>query len=805
MRAIWAHARQVWIEEPERAYQHQTSQILLAIRALHRQWADAKVRVDAPPLPPNSLEIPGAWEKRRAKIVEERARDSDERLEERYDEPKRSAFQNTYDTVLGVYQEKIDQYAELYAKAFNSADFHVAMEHDYDGDDRQSGIAYSKTMALCLRGGISEAAGNDTGPTVMLWKEMLQDPQSPFYKALLMRDKSLLAGLLPSFDADGVDDWNDSIKLYAALRAVVASSDNKLLTRKYLQESIAEALSAANAAGTRLKSEVKSGTTRALLRINTAAQLLYNRVALMQLHIPMKLGDYYALQSKFARGLQHQTSNGAHRTQSGAKNNPQPLIFGGLLSVSAMNPKIANIQVIISAWFQGTLNDLDKFMVTNNPAARTFSALESGSNLLSISLGPGTLESLNKRMQHRIEISEKLARQWVRSSFKGLKSVAGSSDVLLAVGGLYLMHDSLSNNMRSAQEAIDNKSDEAQIALAASSIAVLGGGIELVGIVIKAAASASQSSTPITSYSTAATRAAQSGHLMIRVGAITVSLTGFLDAAQSAIASKKAFERGEKWSAFIYMTSAVLSITASIYGVLGSIAKTSVFWGPIGISAGLVILAYTAYKWAEKQESTPLETWAKRCYFGFANETPKIHWQSADQAYVAIAELNAIIIGMRVVVIQNLEHVGHAPGNLPTGKPHWRYQISLPYYYPERSAFQWQFVIHRKSHKRGATYINDETIAHGEISPPVEYAKQITITSSPNYTSDNHAPLGTFISPPSQDGNPHPNLEIRGSLKHTSTREIDPIEAATLWVIYWPDRNLPESYSEITTTQSIKR
>nr|GFD59181.1 hypothetical protein [Tanacetum cinerariifolium] len=31
------------------------------------------------------------------------------------------------------------------------------MTHDYDGADEESGEAYSKTMALCLRGGISEA------------------------------------------------------------------------------------------------------------------------------------------------------------------------------------------------------------------------------------------------------------------------------------------------------------------------------------------------------------------------------------------------------------------------------------------------------------------------------------------------------------------------------------------------------------------------------------------------------------------------------------------------------------------------
>ncbi|HEN8731626.1 TPA: hypothetical protein U8214_005606, partial [Pseudomonas putida] len=106
---------------------------------------------------------------------------------------------------------------------------------------RESGVAYAKTMALCLGGGITEAivpgAAAAAGTSETLWLKWLQDPDSPPYRALLMRDRALLAGLLPSFS--DVTNWNDSDKLYGMLSKIIASDDAGLRMRNTLKQAIA--------------------------------------------------------------------------------------------------------------------------------------------------------------------------------------------------------------------------------------------------------------------------------------------------------------------------------------------------------------------------------------------------------------------------------------------------------------------------------------------------------------------------------------------------------------------------------------
>uniref|UniRef100_UPI003905C3F8 T6SS effector BTH_I2691 family protein n=1 Tax=Pseudomonas putida TaxID=303 RepID=UPI003905C3F8 len=91
-RLNWVVKRQAWREDPLRAYQLQTSQILQIIRATQREWAAQKVFTfeaqtgDGPPVFTDP-------EIQRQPVVEMRQQESDEKLEERYDEPRRAAFQ----------------------------------------------------------------------------------------------------------------------------------------------------------------------------------------------------------------------------------------------------------------------------------------------------------------------------------------------------------------------------------------------------------------------------------------------------------------------------------------------------------------------------------------------------------------------------------------------------------------------------------------------------------------------------------------------------------------------------------------
>ncbi|MDQ2488480.1 hypothetical protein RBI94_31300, partial [Pseudomonas putida] len=175
---------------------------------------------------------------------------------------------------------------------------------------RESGVAYAKTMALCLGGGITEAivpgAAAAAGTSETLWLKWLQDPDSPPYRALLMRDRALLAGLLPSFS--DVTNWNDSDKLYGMLSKIIASDDAGLRMRNTLKQAIAETQGALNAASQRLSPNLPPGIQTAVRHLNSATQFLYNGVHLIELEVKMKLGEYYALQSAHLRELQHKAN-----------------------------------------------------------------------------------------------------------------------------------------------------------------------------------------------------------------------------------------------------------------------------------------------------------------------------------------------------------------------------------------------------------------------------------------------------------------------------------------------------------------
>ncbi|MFB4403637.1 hypothetical protein, partial [Pseudomonas inefficax] len=71
--------------------------------------------------------------------------ESDERLEQRYHEPQRAAFQAEYDQQEREFQRYIDKDAQAYVALFDTPMFKLAEAYDYDGNDRESGVAYAKT------------------------------------------------------------------------------------------------------------------------------------------------------------------------------------------------------------------------------------------------------------------------------------------------------------------------------------------------------------------------------------------------------------------------------------------------------------------------------------------------------------------------------------------------------------------------------------------------------------------------------------------------------------------------------------
>ena len=816
-RLNWVVKRQVWREDPMRAYQLQTSQILQIIRATQREWAAQKV----PSLEPMTGDGPPVFVDpavERQRLVERAQLESDERLEERYHEPKRAAFQAEYDQQEAEFQRYIDKDTRAYAALFDTPMFKVAEQYDYDGDRRESGVAYAKTMALCLGGGITEAVASSLSPAAgtseTLWLNWLQDPDSPPYRALLMRDRALLAGLLPSFS--DVTNWNDSDKLYGMLSKIIASDDAGLRMRNTLKQAIAETQGALNAASQRLAPNLPPGIQTAVRHLNSATQFLYNGVHLIELEVKMKLGEYYALQSAHLRELQHKANasiaearDRMHRNiddidihSTKAWNKVRPIIQHGLMSLAVLDPRFTHTMINVTVWVEGTAEEVRGRLLEEANMKVTQASSAAQNALVDISVAAGTVEANARKVLQDMRITSQQAAQLVRTGFSGLRGVAGSWEVLLAIGGLYLQYDSLSKTQDKAEAEIGPKAYEAKLALQGSLLGILGGQIELIGLVTRSGAG--------NIHRPWAKGAAVTGVAILKIGAALSAIAGIFDMAQAISAKKRTKAAGDNTAAGQFTFAAVASGTSTVAFAF-AVFRPFVF-GPLGLAITLALLAYELSKRAENNESTPLERWARRCHFGLANETPPIHWKAPEFSDLAFAELNAATLGVQAKL--NFE------SSLATDTTHpkigglvslnteqkLKFFIILPKFSEAKSAYRWKLMAHRVGDGTFPDYVGGETIASGDyfalptkpLSPSSSFS-EFAPPRHPDYvndfsTNEHRRPYST------EDDNIF-QLEISGTVPLAPTIGRHTFGAATLLLMYWPDRNLPDAYIEVCSRE----
>lgn len=813
-RLSWVVKRQVWREDPQRAYQLQTSQIVQVIRATHREWAAQgvpslqPVTGDGPP-----IFVDPAVERQR--LVERAQLESDARLEERYHEPQRAAFQAEYEAQDAEFQRYIDQDAQAYVALFDTPMFKVAERHDYDGRDRESGVAYTKTMGLCLGGGVTEAVVASleprqppAGTSERLWQVWLQNPDSPPYRALLMRDNALLAALFPSFSGDQAINWNDSDKLFGMVSKVIASDDAGLRMRNSLKQAIAETQSAVNAASQRLAPSLGPGIYNAVRHLNSAIQFLYNGVQLIELEVKMKLGEYYALQSAHLRQLQHRANASLAEARDRmyrsvddfevgslkAMRKVRPILQHGLMSLALLDPRLTNTVISVTVWVEGTAAQVHGRLVEAASIKLTQASSAAHAAMVDISVAAGTLDSNARKLLDGMKITAHQASQLVRGGFSGLRGVAGSWEVLLGIGGLYLQYDSLNRNQEKAEAEIGPKAYEAKLALQGSQLGMLGGQIELVGLVLRTSIRHLQAPW--------ARGAAVVGGFLISLGALISSVAGVFDVAQAFAASKRAVKSGSILSSKQYALSGVLYLGGSAAFALA--VASPLIAGPLGVAIVLTLSAYTYRRLAENNELNPLELWLSRSLFGKGGEIPSVRWDSVEWADIAMAELNAATLGLQIgvnfdsVLVSDIamRKVGGVAGLVVEQKI--KFQISLPRYDEVNSGYDWALLVHRAGDGEFPDCLSGELVASGshnfdcpELLSQTNKFLNFAAPRFPDYRPDVSLMKSVHAHPESA-----PSLELTGVIALMPTAGAHTIKSATLTVAYWPDKNISSARLE---------
>ncbi|HWL29038.1 MAG TPA: T6SS effector BTH_I2691 family protein, partial [Burkholderiaceae bacterium] len=649
-----------------RPYQYLTSQCLLGIKALYARQADAQTPDSSTPvldyMPSESGSPPvfGDPAKERADVVKHRTDQQVDRLQKRYNEPARKAFQDAYDKQMQEFQRAIDAHGKDWAAQVAGEAWKCAVRYDYAGTDKYSAVACLKAVAASLTGGPCEALppppapGSSPkpqvlGPTSAAWKSLLEDAASPLYAALLARNAALRSAFTPILSAGAMP--NDAgKKYYDTIKAIMGSSEIKSFREHHVHEAVDALLGAMQNAASRLDKQLSEGAKAAVSHIHSGSALLYANLQLTQVKVQLTVGEYYNL-------LSEQLHGSANRAAHALGKQARAMLFAGLISIPS--PAVRNTLIDVTLWVRGTADQV-KAEITNLRAAAQTGADNTWRKLVA---GVKNLEPLAAQALQDIQISAASARLFAGRSFAGLRSLAGgSTDGGLAILSLYFQADTLKKNLAAIDKAVGATHPEAVTAMYGASVGVMGAGLEVAGLGLKVPAEAARAFIqrggmiePLVLG-----RVIGVGRELVKTAGVIGALVGIADGVGSAFSSARATAAGDKSSMIAYRGASAFSFLGAGFGVAGAVGSGQILGGLLGLGSlgWALILGLAAYglaQYAKSLESTPLERWARRCYFGDHAEKPPVAWLLPTDMDTAIAELNAAVLGMDVTLGFNSE------------------------------------------------------------------------------------------------------------------------------------------------------
>jgi hypothetical protein len=730
----------------------------------------------------------------------------------------------------------VDKLAQSYTERLNDALFRLIERNDYDDQSPRSVGCYIQTLEACLRGGITEARPTPhadgsipplTGPSAKAWKAWLKDGQSLVYQTLLARNQSLLQALAPSFNQQGELDWNDSEKIYSAVTKVIGSSDlGEHLLLPPIQEAIASVQSAYNDAAGRLGQAVDLGVEHVTTRLNSATLLLYARIHTTQLSVQMQIGEYYKLMCEGVWDKLQQSAAAVDKAPTKVRS----VLAGGVLSLSLSDPKLAEKIIPVVLWVQGSAEALSQRFGSSGLAQAQrqtrLTAQQLMAQLGKLKVLAGTLQPGAHKLLSGLQLHSAQAASLVRSGLSmgrnmthiGLGTV-GKADLLFAVAGTYLLAAGMRKSIKTAEDTLGAKHDEAITALYGAYVTVVGGSIEVLGKTMEGGAQQAQKVLRLQGASASSvTQIAKAGERLARYGAVIGSVGGYFDAMVACKAGIRAGKAGDTDASDIYLASAALSgLSATILSVAAFAESTAILsassiigvpliLGPVGWGIFLGLTAYILYKLAEGQESSPLEHWAKFCYFGESEE--ELKWADAN---TAVAALNVAVLGIdvslnfesgvridankkEITYLTSLEEIQLQ--RTPTYFSQITYQIIIPNYNALHSGYSWQLVVKRYS---GTEALSSGRHPHQADAPPAKALTSVPPNSKSkrkyqDYDPETVLPRIQERSIATVDGSQSNFLVIQGSINLRQGHDID---SAEIHLEYLPNIHDKEMLAKI--------
>ncbi|WP_406819365.1 T6SS effector BTH_I2691 family protein [Pseudomonas sp. KnCO4] len=790
-RTGWVQAMQEWRAQPQRHFEYFTSQALLGIRELHAASAAAQGAEDArreareveqwnhsplagkAPLPAVDIET------RSERNIARKQQEARERLEERYDESARAAFQADYDRELKRWQSMIDQVGELYARHYAASAFQQIGYFDYDATDPVSVEYFIQMMAACLAGGPTEALpeqGQPLGLTQHVWQQLLEDDQSLLYQALLAKHQGLMQQVVAALSGD------DFGKVHDIIKGIAGTGDGQLLMIKPIQDAVGQLLGATNSAGNALSQHLSERAKRLIGHVHRSALALFAGQQVTPFRLSLTLGEYMSLLDEAVQARTEaflQQVDQQFRDPLGRK--VRAMVLSGAINITAPGNRNQMIEVVL--WTFESAETLQARLAQLREGA----AGGVGALVRNIAIGAGTLRT---QVTEGLKISSLAAQSVASDAMRSLRDAAasgGSVGLLFALGSLWFHQDSLGRNYRALQETHQNN-PEALAAIWSSSLGVLGVGVEVAGGVVAVV----RPKIPWPGTVTEATL----GKNLARYGGAITALAGVMDAAQYVNAHVRADRQGDSSSGHKYAQAAAFAAVSAFSGIYSALFASSLL-GPLGVAIIFGLAAYALAMDAKSQESSLLELWSRHSRWGI----PETHrrWVDSRDLDTSIGALHAAALGImaktsietRFQISQNA-HIQEQTGTLIGDGSAVAagfvldLHISLPNFNPEDAHFKWQLTVYPAGLARQPFHL------YSNSSRPkiIEYTPEETTNTFAN---------PKVINDQLQLKTTHKTLHISNSIPLLENHNAKSIE---LTLTYWPNKNDQSLYAKVTAKEN---
>ena len=634
-------------------------------------------------------------------------------LVDRYDEPARENFQSTYDISTAALAEEIRMCDDDWA-AWADQEAWRAWLDDYDQSDYSECARFTIDIAQCLAGGVAGSASEKVWETWIGDGAKVED--SPVYRAMLLNQKSLCDHLLP---ADGAVNKGDA--LYDAVRTILESKEFEQALSETVKLAVANVQTATAGAMARIVTGVGKGQQAAsnvtaaasaalvraetiLLRSQQAALLILERVHAVLVEVEMTLGEYQrwiSESSSFTVADAHRTVQRA--VDASGRQVRSVLQSGGL---GQLDEAVRNVVIKVKIWTYHRAKDVNEALDWINTQltqsvddVRSAQAAVKGGGVAVLG-GTQTAQQQMRNARVLLALMDREAassaaaltrnitatqlhmQHFARQALARTTRIAGiGGPIILIAGSVVFQGWALRDALKEYKGALSARGVKGELGLLSPSIGLMGASLELVGAGLNAA-----------------NVGGALGPKLMRGGGVIAAGAALIDGISSIVAAVDSGQDGDTTAATLHGFAAAAYLVGGAVGIYAGMsagAGAAALLGPVGIALLLVAAGVVLTFWALRAESTSLEIWLDRCYFGHGKRTEG-KWKD-QHAAEEMATLNAVVFAVSVTLkfsdswLWLKERI--------TGYDRIELEVRLPGFDPQTSSYHW--VLKVRHNRRG--------------------------------------------------------------------------------------------------------